>query len=120
MRGFLINCLFFLEIAFVAGLSPKNSEIVREGLKKYQAPPWAVVLNGVQSGNYAYTDADRKRVYIDMFRFANAPKSLANTVHHEVDHLKGRDHNEISNDIMSYKLTTDSLGNVIDDSYVWV
>ena len=121
MRGFLINCLFFLQIVFVASIQDKFADVSRAALKKYNAPQFATIIDGIQSGNYAYADGfDRKKMYIDFNQFKNAPKSLQNVLNHEIQHSLGRDHKNIPGDIMSYALTTDSLGNVIDDSYVWV
>lgn len=110
--------IFLCAAAF--GMQDKFADVAREALKKYNAPPWATFIDGVQTGNYAYTDgADRTKMYIDFNQFKNAPKSLQNTLRHEIEHSKGRDHNNIPGDIMSYSLTVDSLGNVIDDTRAW-
>ena len=120
MRGF-INILYFVQIVFVASMPDKFADVARDALKKYNAPQFATIIDGVQSGNYAYADGfDRKKMYIDFNQFKDAPKSLQNTLNHEIQHSRGRDHNNIPGDIMSYALTTDSLGNVIDDGFVWV
>ena len=118
MLGF-INPLLFVQLMLVFSIQPKYADVARDALKKYNAPLWSVIIDGVQSGNYAYTDADRQRSYVDFNRFANAPNSLANVLHHEVDHLKHRDHNNDPTDIMSYRLTTDNSGNVVEDTRVW-
>ena len=99
----------------------KFADVARDALKKDNAPQFATIIDGVQSGNYAYADGfDRKKMYVDFNQFKDAPKSLLNVLHHEIEHSRGRDHNNIPGDIMSYKLTTDILGNVIDDGFVWV
>ena len=117
----LLNVLYFAQILFVTSLTDKYADVSREALKKFNAPQFAVIIDGVQSGNYAYTDGfDRKKMYIDFNQFKSAPNSLKNVLHHEIEHSKNRDHNNIPGDIMSYSLTTDSLGNVVDDQYVWV
>ena len=116
MRGFLLNCLFFV---FVASLQDKFADVAREALKKYQAPDWTTIIDGIQHKTYAYTDSDRKNIYIDFNQFKDAPTSLQNVLNHEIQHSRGRNHNDVVTDIMSYHLTTDSNGVVIDDSYVW-
>ena len=118
MRGFL-NPLLFVQLILVFSIQPKYADVARDALKKYNAPLWSVIIDGVQSGTYAYTDADRQRSYIDFNRFANAPNSLKNVLNHEIAHLKHRDHNTDPTDIMSYRLTVDSSGNVINDDRVW-
>ena len=111
------SVLIFSHLA--SAIQPIFADVARGALKKYDAPLFSVIVDGVQSGTYAFTDAPRERAYIDFNRFRNAPNSLANVLHHEVEHLKGRDHNEIPLDIMSYRLTVDSNGAVVDDDHIW-
>ena len=93
--------------------------MVRDILTKEQTPSWVVVLDGVQRDTLAYTNTDRKRIYVDFERFRDAPNSLRNVLKHESQHAKGRDHNRIVGDIMSYAVTLDQRGNVVEDARVW-
>lgn len=116
MRAFYMICL----LSLTSAMTDKYADVARAALKKYNAPQFAVIIDGVQSGNYAYTDGfDRKKMFIDFNQFKNAPKSLQNTLRHEIEHSKGREHNNIVGDIMSYAITIDALGNVVEDRYVW-
>ncbi len=121
--GVSMHIPYLLLLSLLAGafaLQSKFSEPVRESFKKYKPPQFSVILDGVQDGTtYAFTDADRQRTYVDFARFANAPHSLRNVLDHELNHLIGRDHNNIPHDPMSYRLTVDSNGNVVDDDFIW-
>ena len=117
MRATYLLLLSLLTGAFA--LQPKFAEPVRESLKKYKPPQFSVILDGIQDGTYAFTDGSRQRTYIDFSRFANAPNSLRNVLDHELNHLLGRDHNNIPGDPMSYRLTVDRNGTIIEDSFIW-
>ena len=116
MKAFILGTLAALTAAMTKG----QKQIVRESLKKAAAPQFSVVVDGVTTpGIYAFTDAGRERTYIDFARFANAPIALRNVVDHEAQHLLGRDHNTLVGDPMSYLLTVDRDGNVVEDAAIW-
>lgn len=111
--------ILLLLVAFASAMRSKFADAARASLKKYNPPPFSAIIDGVQYGTYAFTDASRQRTYIDFNRFVNAPNSLRNVLDHELNHLLGRDHNNIPHDPMSYKLTVDSNGSVVEDNLIW-
>ena len=113
-----------LRLIFISALASlvvgmRHADLVREIMTKEQTPDWTVVIDGAQRGTLAYTDADRKRIYVDFERFRDAPNSLRNVLKHEAHHAKNREHNQIVGDIMSYAVTLDQRGNVVNDARVW-
>lgn len=114
-----MKAFFLAALAALAGAMTKGQkEIVREAIKKAEVPQFSVVVDGVTApGMYAFTDAAREHTYIDFARFANAPNSLFNVALHEGHHLRGRDHNNVPGDPMSYRLTVDSNGSVVEDNF---
>lgn len=111
-----MRLLFILSLLTVAfAMNKEQAEITRTAMVKYGAPQFSVIVDGVQHPTYAFTTGDRKVTYIDFKRFANAPNSLRRVLWHEIGHLRGRDHNNIPGDIMSYHLTVALNGTIIDD-----
>jgi len=110
---------FLVFTALAAAMTRDQAQVSRDSMTKYGAPQFSTIVDGVQSGTYAFTDADRRHTYIDYKRFANTPISLRNVVRHEIDHLRGRDHNNVPGDPMSYRLTVDTTGNVVEDASIW-
>jgi len=106
-------------IAAALAMTPRQAEMTREAMVRYRVPQFSVIVDGVQTGTYAFTDADRRHTYIDYKRFIAAPTSLRNVLDHEANHLLGRDHNSVGGDPMSYRLTVDPDGNVVEDSTIW-
>lgn len=100
-------------------MNREQAEMTRAAMVKYNAPQFTVIVDGVQTPTYAFTDVDRKYSYVDYKRFVNAPNSLANVLKHEIAHLNGRDHNDVPGDIMSYHLTVSPNGTVINDAVLW-
>ena len=92
MRGFLLNCLFFVQIVFVASMNPQQAAIARQVMRARKVPAWSVIIDAVQGDNIAYADADLKRIYIDAARLRNTPKSFGNIVAQECSHLNGGRH----------------------------
>jgi hypothetical protein len=92
-------------------MTPQQAKMTMDIMKKYQSPPWTVVIDAAQIDTVAYTDADRKRIYINYALFRDAPRSLANVIHHEVMHAHGHEHNKIPGDIMSYAVTMNRFHN---------
>ena len=102
----MLRLIFISALASLVG-GLRHADLVREIMTKEQTPSWVVVLDGVQRDTLAYTDADRKRIYVDFERFRDAPNSLRNVLKHEAHHAKNREHNQIVGDIMSYAVTLD-------------
>lgn len=116
----MLRTFAFLVVASLAGAMTRDqAQVTRDSMSKFGAPQFSTIVDGVQTGTYAFTDADRRHTYIDYKRFANAPMSLRNVVRHEIDHLRGRDHNTLPGDPMSYRLTVDPAGNVVEDAAIW-
>ena len=106
-------------VAVASAMSQTQAEMARTAMAQYGAPDWSAIVDGVQRGTYAFTDVIGLKTYIDFHQFNQAPNSLKNVLHHEIDHLRGRLHNNASFDIMSYRLTVDSNGRVLNDAFVW-
>ena len=112
-----INILYFAQILFVAALSPKNAEIVRDLLRKQNAPAWVTIQNSLQRDQLAFTSADLKHIYVDFEKFKNAPHTLQSVIKHEIAHSNGKVHNDGS-PFMQCVVKVDSVGEVVDDSWV--
>ena len=119
MRGFLLNCLFFVQIVFVASLTPQQAAIARQVMRARKVPAWSVLIDAVQADNIAYADADLKRIYIDATRLRNTPKSFANIVAHECGHLNGGRHFDGSFG-MQYSATQNVAGEIVEDNFLIV
>ena len=119
MRGFLLNCLFFVQIVFVASLTPQQAAIARQVMRARKAPAWSVLIDAVQADNIAYADADLKRIYIDAARLRNTPTTFANIVAHECGHLNGGRHFDGSFG-MQYSATQNVAGEIVEDAYLLI
>lgn len=109
-----------LLIATVSAMTKQQADITIAAMERYNAPSSSVIIGGIQRGTFAFTEPSNLKVYINYAKFIYAPTSLINTLHHEIAHLNGGVHNTGPiNDIMRYKLTTDSDGNIINDELVW-
>lgn len=106
-----------LLVALSGALNPQQASIARQVMKARGVPPWAVIIDAVQSDNIAYTDSDLKRVYIDANRLRKTPRTFANVVTHECFHLNGAQHGDGSL-AMEYHVTTQPNGEVVEDDYV--
>ena len=113
----IINIIYFAQILFVAALSPKNSEIVRDLLRKQNAPAWVTIQNSLQRDQLAFTSADLKHIYVDFDKFKNAPHTLQNVLKHEIAHANTKVHGDGSS-FMQYVVKVDSAGEVEDDQWV--
>ena len=116
MKGFL-NCLFFAQILFVAGLQPKYAEVVRDLMKKQNAPEWVTIQDSLQRDQLAFTTGDLKHIYVDFEAFSKAPNTLKSVLKHEIAHSQGRVHGDGS-PYMQYAVRKDPLGEVVDDQWV--
>ena len=112
-----INIFYFVQILFVAALSPKNAEVVRDLLKKQNAPAWVTIQNSLQRDQLAFTSADLKHIYVDFDKFKNAPHTLQSVIKHEIAHSNGKIHTDGS-PYMQYAVKVDSNNDVVDDSWV--
>ena len=110
--------MIHLTIALLFGLTRAftswQSLAVRESIKKY-GPPDAVFIDVAMVANFAHTDMAQKIVSIDAQRFECCPNSFRSVVRHELDHCRGRMHNTVFGDPMSYHLTIDAVGDIIED-----
>ncbi len=116
MRRFAL--LAFLVTCCVAFTNYQEQKI-RELSVKYAAPRFTAFAAAPLNGDFGFTEPDRAHVVIDGARLECCPHTFANVVHHELDHAKGRDHNKIPGDIMSYAVTIDQTGAAIEDAFVW-
>lgn len=91
---------------------------IRSAMAEYNPPPIAVI-SAVLWDEVAFTDRINNFVYIDNTRLSCCRNTFANVVHHEIMHTKGQSHNNVSGDIMSYRVTADLNGNIIEDLYIW-
>lgn len=114
-----MRLLLLLAAALVSAFSPLQINIVRNALRIHGAPSFTVVVDAINTDTFAYTTADRRVIYIDAVLFINAPKTFINVMHHEIDHTRGRVHNNVTGDIMSYHITVDTNGTIIEDPYIW-
>lgn len=111
--------IWALLISLALATNDYQANTIRELLRNANAPVYVRVIDGVQNGTYAFTESDRRSIYIDMKRFECCPKTFINVMNHEIEHTKGRDHTSIIGDIMNYSMKIDLFGNVIDDLYIW-
>lgn len=100
--------------------TPLQTSAIRDSLAKNRPPEFVTIVDAPLRLDFGFTEADRTHVYIDGGKLKCCPNTFANVAHHEIDHTKGRDHNTIPGDIMSYKVTIDQTGQAIEDPYVWV
>ena len=114
MRGIVL----FLAAAAL-DMTKQQADMTAAAMLKYRAPDFSAIVDGVQRGTYAFTEMDSRKAYINYAKFLNAPNSLMNVLHHEIMHLRGREHNNLVGDIMSYRLAVDSNGAVVNDAFVW-
>ena len=114
----LLFLLFWMST--VDGMTKWQQHKTRELLKKGNVPTFTSVIDSTQVGTYAFTTADRSTIHIDASRFQCCPNSFVNTMVHEIDHVHGRNHNNVTGDIMSYHLTTFADGRISEDSFTHV
>ena len=122
---FFIHLFFFLAVGF----TDWQANIIRDSIKKYGASD-AVFIDVTMAQDYAHTDMERRIVSIDARRFDCCPNSFKSVVLHELAHTRGGQHcksirNPMVNsnlplcasigDPMGYVLTTDVLGNIVED-----
>lgn len=107
---------YLLLVSLVSAFTDWQILTIRASIKKY-GPPDAVFIDAAMLTDYAHTDMAQKIVSIDARRFECCPNTFQSVVHHELDHCRGRMHNTVVGDIMSYHITVDALGNVQEDSF---
>lgn len=118
MRGF-INPLLFALLTLVTSMTPQQAAIARQVMRARKVPAWSVLIDAVQADNIAYADGDLKRIYIDAARLRNTPKTFANIVAHECQHLNGGRHFDGSFG-MSYVATQSQNGEMVEDNFLLV
>ena len=117
MRGFLINCLFFLQIVFVASMSQQQAAIARQVMKIVKVPQWSAITDSVLHDNIAFADQLNSKIHIDAKRMLKTPKTFANVVTHECSHLRGAMHGD-GNLGMSYAVTQTLAGEIVEDQFL--
>ena len=114
MRGFLLNCLFFVQIVFVASMSQQQAALCRHIMKVVKVPEWSAITDSALHNNVAFADQSISKVWIDSKRMLKTPKTFANVVTHECSHLLGAMHQ----DGMSYAVTQNLAGEIVEDSFL--
>ena len=112
LPSFIIN---FLVICSVV-VSGSRADFVRDVAKRQGVARFTTIQNAILTNDLAFTSADLKHIYIDFERFKDAPRALINTLKHELAHAKGAQHGDGSF-YMSYAVTLDGVGNVVDDVF---
>ena len=117
MHGFLPNCLFFLQIVFVASMTPQQATLARHIMKVVKVPEWSAITDSALHNNIAFTDQLNNKVWIDSKRMLKTPKTFANVLVHECSHLRGAMHNDGQLG-MSYAVTQNMAGEIVEDQFL--
>ena len=117
MRGFLLNCLFFLQIVFVASMTPQQAVIARRVMKIVKVPQWSAITDSALHDNVAFTDQQTSKVWIDSKRMLKTPKTFANVVTHECSHLLNAMHGDGQLG-MSYAVTQNLAEEIVEDNFL--
>lgn len=110
MRALLI----FLASAWA--MTREQAAVARQVMKQLDAPPWSAIIDAALHNEISFTDQAASKTFIDAKKLIDTPHTYFNVLVHEVNHLKGSQHND-GTLAMSYKVTVDLVGAVIDDSY---
>lgn len=108
--------VFFFALS--CALNQWQTQITQRLLRQLSPPP-VTIVNAVIWGYVAYTLRPANDIFIDGERLACCPNTFTNVMHHEIEHAKGRNHNNVTGDIMSYSVTEDINGQLLNDLYVW-
>lgn len=102
------------------GFTEYQEQIVRQQSINHKAPPGSAIVDAILvRSDYAFTDQVRLICHVDAVRFQCCPNSFANAVIHEIHHLNQRQHTiGVKDDPMSYILSIQPNGDVINDNYV--
>jgi hypothetical protein len=111
--------LLVVSAGMCLAFTPLQTNVIRASLANYTPPEFVTIVDAPLRLDFGFTEADRTHVYIDGGKLKCCPNAFANVVHHELDHTKGRDHNSIPGDIMSYRVTVDASGRTVEDPVVW-
>ena len=117
MRGFLLNCLFFLQIVFVASMSQQQAAIARQVMKIVKVPAWSAITDSALHNNIAFTEQSTNKIHIDAKRMLKTPKTFANVLVHECSHLRGAMHGDGQLG-MSYSVTQTLAGEIVEDNFL--
>ena len=117
MRANLINCLFFLQIVFIASMTPNQAALARHIMKVVKVPAWSAITDSALHDNIAFADQATSKVWIDSKRMLKTPKTFANVVTHECSHLRGAMHQDGQLG-MSYAVTQTLSGEIVEDQFL--
>ena len=112
-----LNCLFFLQIVFVASMSQQQAALARHIMKVVKVPAWSAITDSALHDNIAFTDQSASKVWIDSKRMLKTPKTFANVATHECLHLRGAMHGDGQLG-MSYAVTQNLAGEVVEDNFL--
>lgn len=111
--------LFAILISVVAAFTPYQVSIIRTQQVLHKAPLRSAIVDAVLAQDYAFTDQVKTLTHIDAIRFECCPNTFTNVVTHEIHHQLGRQHTVgIKNDPMSYVLTIQASGEIVEDNFV--
>ena len=117
MRGFLINCLFFVHIIFVASMTQQQAAIARRVMKIVKVPAWSAITDSALHDNIAFADQLTSKIWIDAKRMTKTPKTFANVLSHESMHLRGAMHGDGQLG-MSYSVTQNLAEEIVEDNFL--
>lgn len=97
-------------------MTRQQADVAEKIMKARGVPRFSALIDAAMVGDLAFTDQQTNKAWINAKKFVNAPHSWQNTVLHEAGHLCGAQHGDGST-AMSYAVTLDQAGNVVDDSF---
>ena len=117
MRANLLNCLFFVQIVFIASMTPQQAALARHIMKVVKVPQWSAITDSALHNNIAFTEQSTSKVLIDAKRMLKTPKTFANVLVHECSHLRGAMHGDGQLG-MSYSVTQNLAGEIVEDNFL--
>ena len=117
MRANLINCLFFLQIVFVASMSQQQATLARHIMKVVKVPAWSAITDSALHNNIAFADQLTSKIHIDAKRLLKTPKTYVNVLVHECMHLKMANHGDGQLG-MNYAVTQNLAGEIVEDQFL--
>src|SRR5690606_34896184 len=111
MRGLLIFA------AMAAAMTQQQADLARCIMKVVQVPEWSAITDSALHNHIAFTDQSTSKVWIDSKRMLKTPKTFANVLTHECSHLRMAMHGDGQLG-MSYSVTLNSRGEIIDDNFL--
>jgi len=97
---------------------PSQSAMVRQVLKQRSADPFVAVVDAPMNDMVAYTTLWGKVIYMDGDALRGRPHTFHNVLVHEILHTQGKEHDQtqIPGSMMSYAVTKNIQGEIIDDA----